>query len=339
MDVYLNEKSFVERFDINEVIVHLNESLKHLYNLKIKVHTNLALVNEWKNMWKDDFDLGLRTYINLLSKYLLNSEIVSGPFSFYFFNFSNPIELEIINNSCLINATNRILGSQNLAILNIPISKFCGRHYIPILKVPHNLNNPDNLANLPCFNTPIQLLKYIFLEEEVKPIIDKNSFDEFVINYNSLMNTFDYDNWRPKQFASNNRLDPKYAFPASSNVFLKKTISSITINAGDTGENITQWRQFGSVLLKVHGYSKNDKMSSYYHKKTGKIRSIFEGGKGNDKLFISLDLENGLFEVIEHDGTHIGKYNYDGSYKGHYTNQNDIQNHSLIEIPVHLFLF
>jgi len=49
-----------------------------------------------------------------------------------------------------------------------------------------------------------------------------------------------------------------------------------------------------------------------------------------------VDNENGAFEVIDNDGTHLGVYGYDGHYIDHYKNQKDIDDHSLLNLPKYM---
>lgn len=41
-------------------------------------------------------------------------------------------------------------------------------------------------------------------------------------------------------------------------------------------------------------------------------RVIFGGGKGKDKIYLSIDFETGGFEVCNYLGEHIGEYFFDG---------------------------
>lgn len=59
-------------------------------------------------------------------------------------------------------------------------------------------------------------------------------------------------------------------------------------------------------------YTENREISSKEQKLKGKQRLIFEITKENEKQYLSLDFENGQFEVCNKRGIHIGVYNFSG---------------------------
>jgi hypothetical protein len=125
------------------------------------------------------------------------------------------------------------------------------------------------------------------------------------------------------------------AFPASSQPKLKQYFDALRRHAnGSIEENITTYKIIGGLVLKLNGYEFNAALTQHY-----RDYHIYEGGYDNKKLLISIDNENGAFEVLESDGTHIGVYGYNGEYKRHYIELKDIQSHSLKNVPKYMLKY
>ena len=243
---------------------------------------------------------------------------------------------ENIANSSLSIAADKILLNHDTAVLNLPNSSYYRkRPYVPILKSPYNAILQDELANVPCFDDAQRVKLFVLLREKIKPIIQEHEQDFilFDIEYQQVITNFDFTDWKPKQFEEENKLYAKFAFPASNNEEVKKLLSEWKITNGSYEDNKASYKTLGGIVAELHGYSKNDALSNHYK------YEIYEGGYGNEKLFISLDTENGAFEMIDISGTHIGVYSYNGSYIKHYTEQKEINNHSLRNISESMFLF
>lgn len=339
MCVFLNEESlFDERIDINEIVNNLHEILPHLKNSDVTVYAYAQKLKDWNVFWGNELDLTRRAYLMQVFQRIENCDVNPGDFLYYLFKKTEG-RIEQINNSGIIRAADRILLNQNIVILNIPVSSFCNRNYLPVIKTPNNPRLPDELANVPCFNNAKKIIQHLFVHNKIKPFLEilnsgdfKIKFKEFYNHYMIFCNGFDFENWCPNTILTANKLDETLAFPASTNDYIKEELNSWGIVNGSYEDNKAQYKLVGELVLETHGYSRNNPLSSHYR------RDIFEGGSSNSKLLISIDTENGLFEVIGSNGIHIGVYKYDGSYHKHYTNTVDIQSHSLIDIPRHLFL-
>ncbi len=335
MNIYLNEACFHEISEIEESLKWLSESLAQLE--KQTVYTRLQTIQNWQATYDDLLDKYSRTYLKRIFMRLEESEPAN--FGFYYYHFTHQnygLSIsENISHTSLAIAAEKILQNQLAIVLNLPNSPYNYRPHIPILSSPYNAQEIDKLVNIPCFDTAKKANHYLFFQEKIKPYLQKQGqeVEAFSAAYQAFTDTFDFQNWQPKQL-KNNQLIPNIAFPASSQPWIQKQLSTWKIEKGSTNDNITQYKLLGGLVAELHGYTLNERLSSHYQK-----YEIYEAGSGNYKLLISIDIENGGFEVIENSGTHIGVYGYNGKYLKHYTNQNDINSHSLPNIPKHLFLF
>jgi hypothetical protein len=314
----------------------LNNNLDQLYSFRIKICTKIDKINLWYSYWEEVIDLSLRNFITS-TLVLLEDCPNYAERSYYHYIQHQDFELSIsenISDSSLALAANMILSKQITAILNIPGSSYCQRPHIPILKSSYESLEEDILVNIPCFEDANRIIQYFFLNRKIKPLIeDEGDFKRFCIEYYTFINRFDFENWRPKVFISDHVLSPAHSFPASGVELINRYISHWRANPAGYLTNVASYRVLGGTVLELHGYTKNNQLSVYYN------QDIFEAGRGNSKLLISLDTENGAFEVIDYTGTHIGVYGYDGRYIRHYTGQIDINSHSLINLPHSKFIF
>lgn len=69
----------------------------------------------------------------------------------------------------------------------------------------------------------------------------------------------------------------------------------------------------GKKVAERNSYSHDNKVSTLNTSDNVK-RIIFGAGKGKDKIYLSIDLEKGGFEVCNYIGKHLGEYFYDGSF-------------------------
>lgn len=336
MEVFLNEKSLDDRVDIDDVMLFLSKNLEIIKNTtpQIKVYTFFKEIEKWYKFWEKDFDSSSKTYFLNLFNYVEDITGNTSPFYYHYYSHNDLNITDFLNSGVSLAADKAILG-QVISILNVPPSKFCSRSNLPILKSPYDCRKEDMFVNIPCFNNAIKIIQYKLLQESVKPFInDTTRFNSFSNGYYSFIESFDYSNWHPKTLNDDGlTLNSDKAFPASSNPCIKSELSIWRITNGSYEQNQASYKSLGGMILKIHGYIKNFKLSAFYD------REIYEAGYGTKKLLISLDTENGALEVIDYSGTHIGVYGYDGSYKNHYTNQTDIDNHSLRNLPKNLFIF
>ncbi len=333
MDIFLNELSFKSVSEIENSLKWLYQTLDKLDNQTI--YSNIVAIKNWQAELDDLFDKPSRTYINRVFAKLNECVNSSLSCSYHYLLHQNLTECEDVTSTSLRTAADKILLNHNTAILNLPDSEYSKRPFLPILKSPYNPLLQDELANIPCFDNPQIIKLYVLLQEKIKPIIaeHKQNFDLFSAEYQKVISDFDFSNWQPKQLKSNGKLNAEFAFPASKSEDIKKLLSEWKIKNGSYEENKASYKKLGGIVAELHGYTKNDALSSHYK------YDIYEGGYGNEKLFISLDNENGGFEMIDNSGTHIGVYSYNGSYLKHYTEQKDINSHSLKNISESMFLF
>jgi hypothetical protein len=336
MDIFLNEKCLIDRLDLNNILSFMHENLIVLYDARIKVYSRIIEINEWRVLWDLYFDAMERNYIT--SSLLLLEDCQDNTRQFYYYHFRHQDYClsisDNISNSSIANAANKILLGHQTALLNIPQTYFSERPHLPILKSSHDAKTTDELANIPCFNSAKKIIQYIYLFEKIKPLLKvKAEFEKFSKEYLSYVASFDFSIWFPKVFISDTKLRSENAFPASSYKFIKSKLSAWKIEKGNHANNVARYKELGCLILELNGYTKNIQLGTHYN------YDIFEAGQGNKKLLISLDTENGAFEILDNSGTHIGVYGYDGEYIKHYTNQQDINSHSLLNLPKHMFLY
>lgn len=70
----------------------------------------------------------------------------------------------------------------------------------------------------------------------------------------------------------------------------------------------------GKKVAARNQYYSDKKVSDLNTTKT-KLRIVFGAGKGKDRIYLSIDLEKGGFEVCNYLGAHLGEYFFDGSLK------------------------
>ncbi|MGB0931301.1 MAG: hypothetical protein ACPGVB_11020 [Chitinophagales bacterium] len=87
------------------------------------------------------------------------------------------------------------------------------------------------------------------------------------------------------------------------NDFCTDKIRSIRSNRGDLVE-------IAREIAHRNYYKENTELSSQEQQLKGSFRTIFEIEKQGTKQYLSLDYENGLFELCGENGNHIGAINY-----------------------------
>jgi Fe-S cluster assembly iron-binding protein IscA len=78
------------------------------------------------------------------------------------------------------------------------------------------------------------------------------------------------------------------------------------------GEKVAKIEEVGREVARRNFYLYDNHISQRNQKETGKKRVIFRIGSGNHKIFLSLDFENGGFEVCDYRGHHLGAYGFHG---------------------------
>jgi hypothetical protein len=336
MEVYFNEKCLTEEVEIKDALAFFGNSILPLSHSGIKIWTCTQELYHWYLKSEPFLDLPAKNF--LMGIFAKIGECQENKERFYYHHFRhqdfNLSVSENISDSSLATAANKVLLNHLIAVLNLPKSTYCERPHLPILKASHDSTIKDELANLPCFEDAISIKRFALSHEKVRPLIsDSGLFEEFNKEYKAFVGHFDYENWRPKCFSKGSTLMPECAFPAIINDTLKKVLSELFIKKEAFRTTASKYIEVGGIVLEIHGYSKNRNLSGHYH------HDIYEGGSGNSKLIISIDSENGAFEVIDNTGTHIGVYGYDGRYIKHYTKQSDIDSHSFKNIPKEMFIY
>lgn len=338
MDVFLNELCLVERPDFIDLSTFTNQlkvDLKSFNNQGFNIYSNLLSFEDWLNNWGIDYQN--KTYIlRLLNNYV--NEVNTSEDRFYYHHFRHQdYNLSVgfnISTTSVAAAAKLVEANVQCAILNIPISDYCYREYLPIIKSPHISKEVDKLINVPCFINSKEIINYYYLHNKIKHLISKDKFAQFEAEFKDFHSNFDISKSELKKLDGNGKTIPESAFPVISKPAIKDFLSSITIPNMSNEEKINFFKNTGDLVLKIHGYIENSQLSAHYK------RHIYEGGKGNKKLLISLDIENGGFEVIDGlDGTHLGVHGYDGKHIKKYTKQLDINSHSLTDLPRTMLLF
>lgn len=111
----------------------------------------------------------------------------------------------------------------------------------------------------------------------------------------------------------------------SENCFPRLDFSNLLVENGDWetfrqkrdkttsyNERLAVIREYGEKVAERNGYKHDVKISTLNTSMSVK-RIIFGAGKGKYKIYLSIDLEKGGFEVCNYLGEHIGEYFYDGS--------------------------
>lgn len=93
-------------------------------------------------------------------------------------------------------------------------------------------------------------------------------------------------------------------------------------NKKSEGEKLAYIIEIGTEVAEKNRYTKNSRISAL-NSTVNKKRVIFEAGDGSDKIYLSIDMETGGFEVCDYRGIHLGEYAYNGEKrKGAETDHN-----------------
>lgn len=79
----------------------------------------------------------------------------------------------------------------------------------------------------------------------------------------------------------------------------------------------------GEEIARIHGYEYDSKISAKNSSKNV-IRKIYSAGQGKDRIYLSIDIRHGHFEVCAHDGAHLGAYDFSGALQ-----DGDEEDHSI----------
>ena len=333
--VFFNEKCLEECENLDTTINFLYKSLNCLREHDIKVYTELTEVENWINIWKKDFDPSSKYLSLLLIKEFEKIPINQEQFYYYYFSHQD-YKLQIgenISTSSIATATEFMLNKYTTALLSLSYSKYSKRPFLPVIKSPHNNLKEDSLINIPNFSDAGLLVHFIFLKTKVISIYSGANFEEFSNSCITHFKNFNKDLWKPNTSLDTGHLSPVCLFPITENALILKEIKNWSIKKESVENNITKYKELAVIILTLNYYRKNTALSAHYN------RIIFEGGTGNSKLLISVDIENGGLEVIDHTGTHIGAYNYIGIRKKVYTSSAELTSHSLPKLQKSMFLF
>jgi hypothetical protein len=80
---------------------------------------------------------------------------------------------------------------------------------------------------------------------------------------------------------------------------------------------------FGKMVAERNFYEYDQKVSSINTTGAQK-RIIYSAGIGKERIYLSIDLEHGGFEICNYKGMHLGEYFFDGNKKSDYKSGHDI---------------
>lgn len=333
MEVLFNEKCLDEQEDFPIILSFLKNAGVALGTADIRFSGDVPAFKHWLAGWGTAIKTQYLTRFHTLLDEMSSLDI-NGATHYYHYYDQSTLMIDNYPNTTIAVAADKILEGQNIAILNMPGSRFCARPHVPVLRSAFDSNLADELAIIPSVSHTWAAIAKLLINREAKKLFEKKEdFDDFATNYFKFQRGFDLDAWTPKLIGTPaSQLNSTYAFPASSQPELQKYFAAWAERPkGDTNENITNHQIRGGLVLRLNGYEFNADLTRHYKK-----YDIYEGGYDRTKLLISVDNENGAFEVIDNDGTHLGVYGYDGQYKDHYQKQKDINDHSLLKLPKHM---
>ncbi|MEO6522518.1 MAG: hypothetical protein ABIN91_12615 [Mucilaginibacter sp.] len=333
MEVLFNEKCLDEQEDFQFILSFLKNAGVALETADIRLSGDVPAFKRWLGIWGEVMRTQQLTRFHTLLEEMPSID-VNDATHFYHYYDQNALSFENFPNTTIAVAADKTLEGQNISILNLPGSRFCTRPHIPVLRSAFDDSLADELAIIPSVSDTWTAIAKLWINREAKKLFEKKEdLDAFTANYFKFQRGFDLDAWTPKVSGTPiPRLNSTYAFPASSQPELQKYFAGWAERPkGGTNENITNYQIRGGLVLRLNGYEFNAELTRHYKK-----YDIYEGGYDRTKLLISVDNENGAFEVIDNDGTHLGVYGYDGRYKDHYEKQKDINDHSLLKLPKHM---
>jgi hypothetical protein len=355
MKFVLNDACFDDDLvlsDCDNRIRNLLSILKVAEHQSYTVHKHISNIENWL---KSHSDLLENSLIIQLRQYLQKIEptpkLDNPNTHFFHFNHQDTGTESLIHtaddrvtDTALAFAAEQTQQAQSLSIINITKNeKFGKRPFLPVLISPHQVSKPDVLVNIPCFDT-VQAIEnieyYLLFQRFIQPFVEEKEIENVRKAFLEFKTQHDNSKWQPKQMDSKNeKLLSEHAFPATNNDVLKDVLIDFkkilpSKTEGSYEDNKAVYTAYAYAAATLNGYFFNEKMSAHYN------YHIFEGGCGNKKLFLSADTENGGFEVIERNGTHIGVYSYDGTcIETQYKDQKKLNSHSLRDITASLFLF
>lgn len=160
---------------------------------------------------------------------------------------------------------------------------------------------------------------HVVWEQAKLPLKAYHTEDSFVkqivLNYyetNLKLDFFIYDliriylsaqSWKPSEMA----------FPFAKMCEVKhrelcqKEIDLCTLSS----EKNSVYQKYGAIFCFSNGYDFDTDISNI-NSNPGQIRKIYSAGLSRRKRYISLDIENGGFELCDYDGTHLGTFGWTG---------------------------
>lgn len=334
MDIFINENcSFndmvYETSSFKDTIMQLNDIIDYVLEQSLQ-YDNLNIFYPdgrmpiWYKNYKEEIEEAeAMSSVTLFNKKIADSDIIlfkrPNYLPHYYLlltdaNAVSPFSTSLINDkkdTVFADAVeNYKLGSQ-VIVINMPNSDYSNRHFIPIIKTVNNKEEPY-LVNLPCFQDIQAINKYLIIHLLLSNIIrDKEKLTEIISDYQKF--TFDWKSWKPKE----------NKFPASVITSKIDKISTYKNDAKNPSRKIAVFKEIGELMARINGYKFNQELTSYNQKIKG-MRAIYEAGEDNNKIYLSIDFENGPFEVCDYQGCHLGEYNYKGEKNHGYKAGHDI---------------
>ncbi len=156
--------------------------------------------------------------------------------------------------------------------------------------------------------------------EQEKCVFDVNSWYRLHINYikrfpdfinwvnNDVLPYCEYSNLHIFELIKQHSQELRNE-DAMLEFFQHELIRTFRSNAGDLIELATE-------IASRNGYSQSQQLSSQEARLRNSRRLIFEISKNNQQQYLSLDFENGQFEVCDVNGRHLGVLNFSGDITG-----------------------
>jgi hypothetical protein len=117
----------------------------------------------------------------------------------------------------------------------------------------------------------------------------------------------DLQNWDPRNvpFPNCKIAEAEYRSPCQADIDKCKT----------SNDKSSVYRRYGKLFCGINGYAFHEIISNI-NSSPSKIRDIYSAGDGKRIRFISIDVENGGFELCDWDGTHLGSFGWNGAKIG-----------------------
>lgn len=321
MKFFLNEHIFEQKqalFGDIQIVTYLIKIIETIFAKGddiIRKRSLLASINkvyndleEEKIAFPDEFAeekliLSLRKLNNFLNDEQCIEPKLSHNFSYDYLNiyhFSGIYHTEIITYTILSAMFEQKLKYPNEEIYSI----YCPNSikYISIIRIKSN--EKATIENFPCLESIEQLNSLWFIEsfrQNIKEVfqLSNEKIDDFLSLYQKEYEKFNFSQWKPTHEYFPMK---KVAVQILKAYNYKEQIAKIKTYQDRVAIN----REVGKFIAELNYYQKSDAEKWNYGK------DIFETGRGQNKLYLSIDEKTGSFELCNSEGKHQGEYNFEG---------------------------